>query len=180
MSNVLGQINGVSKINEIELLGEIEALSEFTHNITYRLGHLAKVLAQTSSLIAKETTGLNLVQWRLMLVIGLNERATASEISSHMTYDPGMMSRNISGLIESGLILAQQDEKDRRARRLSLTDAGRKVYQSTVAGARKHNQTVLCDFSDEQLDMFMAMLDKIKDASIQVRGELSSHGDVVN
>lgn len=148
---------------------DFAALTEFTHNLTYRLGHLAKALSLTSSHIAKVTTGLNLVQWRLMLIIGLNNNATASEIAKYMTFDPGMMSRNISNLIDAGLVVANQDETDRRARRLSLTAKGRDVFQTSVNGARSHNKAVLCDFSDEQIGMFIAMLDKIMNASLEAR-----------
>ncbi|MGB0508270.1 MAG: MarR family winged helix-turn-helix transcriptional regulator [Pikeienuella sp.] len=144
---------------------DIAPLSEVKHNITYRLTHLVKTLTKTSSLVAKQSTGLNLVQWRLILVIGLNENLTASEIANYMTYDPGMMSRNISGLIDSKLIEATQDPTDRRARRLSLTPAGRVAFKATVAGAREHHKAVQCDFSEEQLDMFFVMLDKISAAS---------------
>ncbi len=57
--------------------------------------------------------------------------------------DKGQVSRVVSGLVERGLVLRAVDASDARGVRLSLTRAGRRLYDGLIAAATERNQALL-------------------------------------
>ncbi|WP_261809868.1 MarR family winged helix-turn-helix transcriptional regulator [Levilactobacillus humaensis] len=70
-------------------------------------------------------TTLTLVEARLLLEIGENGRNTAIQLVQELRLDKGYLSRLITRLETNGLLQRTPDERDKRAKVLSLTAAGR-------------------------------------------------------
>ncbi|ESQ91749.1 hypothetical protein ABAC460_05260 [Asticcacaulis sp. AC460] len=102
----------------------VEIAARF-QNIATRLLRQARVLDEGSSITSAQYSTLSTLFSHPGLP--LTELA-AFEMVSHPT-----MSRTVSALIKQGLIVSAKDSQDRRAVRLSLSEAGKVAYQQVYA-----------------------------------------------
>ncbi len=61
-------------------------------------------------------------------------------LARHAGLDKSQMSRVVAGLTERALVLRGIDSADGRGVRLTLTRAGRKLYEGLIASANQRNQ----------------------------------------
>jgi DNA-binding MarR family transcriptional regulator len=71
------------------------------------------------------------------------------------------MSRVVSGLAARRLVLRAIDDKDARGVRLTLTRAGRKLYEGLISAAVERNDAFLDCLSEKERAAFDAVLDKL-------------------
>jgi DNA-binding MarR family transcriptional regulator len=71
--------------------------------------------------------GLTNGQFSLLMSLNRPESPTISEVSALLTMDRTTLTANLKPLSRRGLLEILADEKDRRSRRLKVTDAGRDV-----------------------------------------------------
>jgi DNA-binding MarR family transcriptional regulator len=67
--------------------------------------------------------------WKIMMVVGRRAQVSAAEASQLTDLEPDKVTRIVDRLVEQGLVIRTQESADRRRVRLSLTSAGRRVYQ---------------------------------------------------
>jgi DNA-binding MarR family transcriptional regulator len=77
--------------------------------------------------------------------------------------DPSTVSRHVTLLVERGLVLRVADESDGRASRLMLTDAGRAQLDQLRSERVAYLRTVTADWTDDELDTFTHMFDRLLD-----------------
>jgi len=71
------------------------------------------------------------------------------------------MSRVVSGLAARRLVLRAIDDNDGRGVRLTLTRAGRKLYEGLIRAAAERNGAFLDCLSEKERAAFGAALDKL-------------------
>jgi DNA-binding MarR family transcriptional regulator/GNAT superfamily N-acetyltransferase len=74
-------------------------------------------------------SGLSLPEARVVYELANQPGLLASQIVERLGVDPGYLSRMLKRLDGQGLIIKEQSEQDGRASALSLTDAGRNLFQ---------------------------------------------------
>ena len=77
--------------------------------------------------------------------------------------DPSTVSRHVALLVERGLVSRAPDESDGRASRLVLTDAGRAQLDQLRAERVAYLRTVTDDWTDDELETFTTLFDKLLD-----------------
>ena len=93
------------------------------------IGVTAIVLAE-----AGPDVELTFAQWRAIAVVGAaSDGIRVGELASRMRSTIPTTSRLVRRLENRGLVLAERDTVDRRATRVSLTDAGSTMRQTLVA-----------------------------------------------
>ncbi len=96
----------------------MDSMSEF-HFRTHRLFNM-ELKAQ----------GASLAQLKLLLFIDHTNFARATDISEAFGFAPRTVTEAIDGLEREGLVRRNPDPNDRRAKHISITDAGRKVINN--------------------------------------------------
>jgi DNA-binding MarR family transcriptional regulator len=76
--------------------------------------------------------GLTNGQFSLLMSLNRPESPTISEVSALLAMDRTTLTANLKPLSRRGLLEILADEKDRRSRRLKLTDAGRDVLAAAL------------------------------------------------
>lgn len=105
------------------LKDQIQRLDILNTNLTFRISRLSKVLeVEGAQRIAG--SGVNLTGYRMMMVIGIFEEISVSDLSKLTVIDRAQISRAASELIERGLLEARADANSRRKKLLALTAAG--------------------------------------------------------
>lgn len=134
--------------------------------LSYRINALANQLSRGAALRYKREFGVSLWEWRTIALLG--EPATEpghalsqTELARLAGLDKGQVSRVVSGLVERGLVLRAVDASDARGVRLSLTRAGRRMYEGLIAAAAERNDALLATLSPTeraQLESALARL----------------------
>ncbi len=107
-------------------------LEEF---LPYRLNVVASLVSQALSRIYVERHGIGVAEWRILVTLGQFEVMTAKAIGAHSHMHKTKVSRAVTDLLQRKLIARRENRADRREAFLSLTAAGRAIYEDLAPGA---------------------------------------------
>lgn len=107
-------------------------------------------------------TTLTLVEARLLLEIGENGRNTAIQLVQELRLDKGYLSRLITRLETNGLLQRTPDERDKRAKVLSLTAAGRDQLALINRRADDQIRRLFVDLTPEETQRVIAAMQVIE------------------
>jgi len=78
---------------------------------------------------ALEPCGLTVTQYGLLGHIGVLDGVGVGALAAKLVMDPTTLTRNLKPLLQQGFVVLAPDRRDRRARRLYLTAAGRRTLR---------------------------------------------------
>lgn len=103
--------------------------------LPYRLNVVASLVSQALSRIYVDRYGLGVPEWRILVTLGEFEVMTAKAIGAHSHMHKTKVSRAVSTLERRKLLVRRENRDDRREAFLSLTPAGRAIYNDLAPGA---------------------------------------------
>lgn len=125
-------------------------------------------LLRTSTLLSR--TGIKLVegtklasvqQWQLLGIIDRNEGISLAKLCEETL----VTKQNITGLVDrlrkAELITTWTDSNDKRITRVGITSKGKETMEEMKPRTEMSNNTTFADFSDEELDQFDDMLERL-------------------
>jgi DNA-binding MarR family transcriptional regulator len=89
---------------------------------------------------------------------------TQRELTQAMTSDPNTVASLLQRMEESGLVLRKPHEKDKRARRIHLQEAGRRKYETARQIAVGLQSEVLLVMPENRREEFLEHLALVADA----------------
>jgi DNA-binding MarR family transcriptional regulator len=107
-------------------------LEEF---LPYRLNVVASLVSRALSRIYVDRYGIGVPEWRILVTLGEFETMTAKAVGAHSHMHKTKVSRAVSTLERRKLIVRRENLADRREAFLSLTPAGRAIYEDLAPGA---------------------------------------------
>jgi DNA-binding MarR family transcriptional regulator len=146
-------------------------LEEF---LPYRLNVCASLVSQALSRIHAERYKIGVPEWRVLVTLGQFGMMTAKAIGTHSHMHKTKVSRAVAVLDRRKLVARRANRADMREAFLSLTPAGREIYDElsplVLNFARQLLQTI--DAADRAaLDR---ALKKLTDRSAQLTAELAN------
>jgi DNA-binding MarR family transcriptional regulator len=141
--------------------------------LPYRLSILATTVSRAIARLYADRFGLAIPDWRIVAVLNAFGSSSQIEVCGHTLMDKVTVSRAVSRLLQSGLVVRETDPLDRRRAVLSLSPAGRAVHQRIVPLARAREATLLAALSAEE----RAQLDRIL-GKLTVRAQRLDDGGV--
>nr|WP_281409878.1 MULTISPECIES: MarR family transcriptional regulator [unclassified Rhizobium] len=121
-----------------------------------------------ASLVSKEFRSiygpdydLLIPEWRVLATLGQFERMSAREIGIHSSMHKTKVSRAVRALEERRWLHREGNQQDRREEILSLTNAGRRYYNSIVPRAIAFEQSLL-DSLGKDASHLLALLDRLE------------------
>lgn len=103
--------------------------------LPYRLNVLASLVSQALSRIYVERYGLGVPEWRVLVTLGEFGVMTGKAIGAHSHMHKTKVSRAVAELEKRRLIARRANRADLRESFLSLTGAGRTIYEDLAPGA---------------------------------------------
>jgi len=107
-------------------------LEEF---LPYRLNVLANLVSQALSRIYVERYGLGVPEWRVLVTLGQFGVMTGKAIGAHSHMHKTKVSRAVAQLEKRKLVARRTNRADLREAFLSLTAAGRAIYEDLAPSA---------------------------------------------
>jgi DNA-binding MarR family transcriptional regulator len=115
--------------------GAHEAPLRLEDFLPYRLNVLASLVSQALSRIYVERYGLGVPEWRVLVTLGQFGVMTGKAIGAHSHMHKTKVSRAVAELEKRKLVTRRANRADLRESFLSLTAAGRTIYEELAPGA---------------------------------------------
>jgi len=111
--------------------------------LPYRLSVLSNRISGEIAALYQQRFGVGVTEWRVMAVLGRYPALSAVEVAERTAMDKVAVSRAVNALIERGLLLREVASEDRRRSVLTLSRAGRKIYEQIVPLALAYERQLL-------------------------------------
>jgi len=130
--------------------------------ISYRLHVVANLLSRGAELRYRREFGVSLWEWRtLALLGGSREPLSLNSLAQFAGIHKSQMSRVVTGLAERRLVLRAADADDARGVRLTLSKAGRKLYQDLIGAATERDELFRRCLTRDETEAFNKALAKL-------------------
>lgn len=130
--------------------------------LPYRLSFTSNLVSDTVASAYEALFALRIPEWRLIAVIAENPAGiTQQAIGLKTRMDKVSVSRAATSLIDRGLIARQPNPADQRSHLLTLTAAGRELYEAVVPKALDLEQRIFGAFTKQEIDQFENMLRRV-------------------
>ncbi|MBX9816085.1 MAG: MarR family transcriptional regulator [Proteobacteria bacterium SG_bin5] len=139
--------------------------------LPYRLSVASNRVSAAVATAYQALFGLSIPQWRLIAVIAESAGLTQQALGSRTQMDKVTVSRAAIALVERGLVARAAHPGDQRAHRLSLTPAGRALYESVAPKALELEARIFAGFDAQELARFADMLARIEAAAAAIEPE---------
>ncbi|MDE2462944.1 MAG: winged helix-turn-helix transcriptional regulator [Alphaproteobacteria bacterium] len=139
-------------------LGEALVLDGF---LPYRLSVLTNHVSSALASRYAEDFSLSAAEWRVMAALGGSAGLSASEVCLRTAMDKVQVSRAVANLVENGRVVRRADAEDGRVTRLTLSAAGRAVYDEIVPRAKEFEARLVSVLTSEEQVALDAILKKL-------------------
>jgi DNA-binding MarR family transcriptional regulator len=140
---------------------------EDTSKETYLAGELFRELfnkynkMQNKRHLYKDMKELTLIEINTIIVIGLGNMKSMSEIANTLGVSFGTPTVTIDRLISKGFVIRIRDEEDRRQVFVKLSETGINVYDSIVQLKNKVTETIFGILSKDERSILITILSKL-------------------
>jgi MarR family transcriptional regulator, temperature-dependent positive regulator of motility len=133
-------------------------------------GHLIRRLHQVSVSIFMEEAGkagfdLTPVQYGALSTLRSNPAIDQATLAGLIAYDRVTIGGVVDRLVQKGLVRREINKRDRRARELSLTDEGERLFKAVTPAVHRVQALTLSGLDDEEREIFLKLLRKATDAA---------------
>ena len=125
------------------------------------LTFLTNKLSSGASACYRTHFGIGVVEWRVLSMLGVEDRITANRVCQVVGLDKSAVSRALQVLEKDGYVASQVDEKDARRYSVSLTAKGRDLHERVLVAALERERRLLADFSASEVDVLIDLLTRM-------------------
>ena len=141
-------------------------LTELESLFTFRISRMSKLLdAQASRMLFG--FGINLTNYRILLVTGIFKEISAADLSRIMAFDRAQISRAAIELRKLDMLEEHADPTSKRRQLLRLTEAGKKVIDQASSIAMVRQRTLEELLTEQELAVFNSAVGKISNYLVE-------------
>jgi DNA-binding MarR family transcriptional regulator len=152
------------------LIDEHEAANSLFDEVRDMPGHMLRRFQQIAvSIFLKDCKAFDLTPVQFSVLAALSQASPLDQIrlSGLVALDRTTISLTVRRLEERGLVARQVSEKDRRAKLIRLTEAGRAFTEAVLPTVRAVQDKILAPLSASERELFRALLNKAVEANNQ-------------
>ncbi|MEV4732962.1 MarR family transcriptional regulator [Saccharopolyspora sp. NPDC049426] len=105
--------------------------------------------------------GASFTTWTILEALTVHGPLIQRDLAGSLHVSGQTLARQVDRLVETGWLERGEDEGDRRAVRLHLTDAGRAAHRRLQRASRKANEQLVAGLSSEEIDHLSELLTRI-------------------
>jgi DNA-binding MarR family transcriptional regulator len=129
--------------------------------LPYRLSVTTNRVSRAFAAHYEQEFGISIPEWRAIAVLGAFAPLSSNEICERTAMDKAKVSRAIASLLKRGLIDRAAHGTDQRLIQLTLSRAGRKIYEAIIPRARGIEGDLTKGLSRRDVAQFHALLDRL-------------------
>lgn len=137
--------------------------------LPYKLSRLDNDVSTGLQRAYSHRFGLNVSQWRMLAAAALLEPTSVTQLTDYSGMDKVTVSRSVREMVDRKLFDRILDENDRRRAAITLTDAGRAIYEEIAPDAMEYETELLGVLSANELATLHKALDKLLDKAAMMR-----------
>jgi MarR family transcriptional regulator, organic hydroperoxide resistance regulator len=126
-------------------------------------GYRVKLLSQLQTRKFQEQLdpfGLTPFHWVILCCLWQEDGLAISSLSEQLQQVGGTLTGVLNRMENRGLVVRQQDDRDRRICRIWLTDAGRSLQETLPPLALTLREQTMTGLSETECQLFSALLDR--------------------
>jgi len=150
---------------------------QMEHYVPYQLALLSSRLSLTLEAVCKRKFDIARTEWRVLALIGQSDTCAASDLVERSVMDAVAVHRAVKRLEALGYLCRSESEHDMRVRPLSLTPAGREVYETIIPYAIELEERLLSSLPRAKAQQFRDTLAQLaaQEADIGILNEESGN-----
>tara|TARA_Y100000815_G_scaffold219658_1_gene205413 strand:- start:70 stop:525 length:456 start_codon:yes stop_codon:yes gene_type:complete len=133
--------------------------------LPYRLSIASNRASNAISTAYQALFGLRIPEWRLVAVLAEGGAMSQLALGRATQMDKVMVSRAAIALVDRGLVERAPNPNDQRSHLLSLSAAGRALYDQVAPKALELEQRIFADIDSGERDLLLDMLARIEAAA---------------
>lgn len=133
--------------------------------LPYRLSLVSNLISQGIAETYERTYSMSVTEWRVIAVLGRFPGITASEVVRRTAMDKVAISRTVRRLLEKGLLEREDNDDDRRSKKLFLSRQGERIYRRVAPAAVAFEARLLEVLSESEQATLARLLDKLTEAA---------------
>ncbi|MCA9331089.1 MarR family transcriptional regulator [Candidatus Saccharibacteria bacterium] len=110
-----------------------------------------------------QTHGIPFGQKTVLFTIASREKTNIKEISTVLQITSGAATQHVEALVREGMVSRTVDENDRRTVVITLTEEGQALFRQLQKERLAKVSEFFADVSDEELDVFIEVIQKVKE-----------------
>jgi DNA-binding MarR family transcriptional regulator len=146
-------------------MSEALSLKQF---LPYRCNNLAEQISVSLSRIYVDKFGINIAGWRVLVTLAEFGELQAKDVANLTNMDKVRVSRTVATLMKSNLLNRRVCGDDSRATLLSLSSAGKALYQRIAPEALSWEAKLVAPLSKSERQSLSKILDKLEDRLVEL------------
>ncbi len=150
-----------------------QRLASIEDLLLYRLGRLSSVAGAMVVRLCEGGYGITRREWSVVAQLYENGSLPPSALAERMHRDRARTSRTLTALVAKRLVLRTIPAHDRRSALVSLTPAGRQIYEVLMPQIQAINSQILKALQPEEAAQFDEALERLQARAQTLLTELS-------
>lgn len=150
-----------------------QRLASIEDLLLYRLGRLSNVAGAMVVRLCEGGYGITRREWSVVAQLYENGSLPPSALAERMHRDRARTSRTLTALVAKRLVLRTIPAHDRRSALVSLTPAGRQIYEVLMPQIQAINSQILKALQPEEAAQFDEALERLQARAQTLLTELS-------
>lgn len=140
--------------------------------LPYRLNVVASVVSQALSRLYATRYGIGVPEWRVLVTLGQYGMMTGKDVGSHSHMHKTKVSRAVAQLERRKLLARRANRADLRESFLSLTPAGRAIYEDLAPIALDFAKRLSDVIDPADREAFERAINRLIEGSIKIAAEV--------
>jgi DNA-binding MarR family transcriptional regulator len=153
-----------------------DAPLKLEHFLPYQLNVVANLTSQALSRVYSRRYGIGVPEWRVLVTLGQYGVMTGKAIGAHTHMHKTKVSRAVALLEKRRLLVRRANRADMRESFLSLTAAGRAMYEELAPHALDFAKRLTDILVPADRDIFDRALKRLTDRSAELAAEVAQQG----
>ena len=130
--------------------------------LLYQLWQVHAVARRPVVRLCEAEFGITRREWRMLAQLGRGEGLASSALAERAALDRAQTSRAVGALVRKGLVSRTPRRGDRREVQLTLTPAGRALYDALLPRVAAINRELLAVLSETEVQTLDALLQRLR------------------
>jgi DNA-binding MarR family transcriptional regulator len=157
--------------------GSADAALRLDDFLPYRLNVCANMVSNALSAIYSDRYQIGVPEWRILVTLGEFGMMTAKAIGIHSHMHKTKVSRAVAMLERRKLVVRRANRDDLREAFLSLTPAGREIYNDLAPSALEFARQLMETIDPDDRAALVRALKKLTERSTQIAADIAKAGN---